>query len=50
MLVSLHSEVIPNLMDPRLLLDFLTYSYDEGGVVGLLALNGLFLLMNQHHL
>lgn len=49
-LVSLHSEVIPHMMDPRLLLDFLTYSYDEGGVIGLLALNGLFLLMNQHHL
>lgn len=49
-LVSMHSRVIPHLIDPRLLLDFFTQAYDKGGVVGLLALNGLFVLMNQHHL
>lgn len=49
-LVSLHSEVMPHLMEPRLLLDFLTDSYDMGGIVSLLALNGLFILMHQYHL
>ena len=29
-LVSLHSEVMPHLMEPRLLLDFLVDSYDTG--------------------
>lgn len=49
-LTSLHSDVMPHLLDPRLLLDFLTYSYDAGGVVSLLALNGLFILMHEYHL
>jgi len=49
-LVSLHSSVIPHMTDPRLLLDFLSLAYSQGGVLGLLALNGLFLLMNKYHL
>jgi U3 small nucleolar RNA-associated protein 19 len=49
-LVLLHSEVMPHLLEPRLLLDFLVDSYDTGGVVSLLALNGLFILMHHYHL
>lgn len=75
-LVSLHSSVMPHLLDPRLLIDFLINSYDAGvyevcvgrgrrkglilrmyfpsvnagGVISLLALNGLFILMHEYHL
>lgn len=49
-LTSLHSEVMPHLLDPRLLVDFLTDSYDTGGVISLLALNGLFVLIHEYHL
>ena len=81
-LVSLHSSVMPHLLDPRLLIDFLVDSYDAGvcvclcgeegrslecvdrvsfndvnfpsfdagGVISLLALNGLFILMHEYHL
>lgn len=49
-LTSLHSDVMPHLLDPRLLVDFLTDSYDAGGVVSLLALNGLFVLIHDYHL
>ena len=49
-LTSLHSDVMPHLLDPRLLLDFLTDSYNAGGVVSLLALYGLFILMHEYHL
>ena len=49
-LVDLHSAVMPHLLDPRLLLDFLTSSYDYGGVVSLLVLNGLFILISKYHL
>jgi U3 small nucleolar RNA-associated protein 19 len=41
---------MPHLLEPRLLLDFLVDSYDTGGVVSLLALNGLFILMHHYHL
>eukprot|EP00731_Ephydatia_muelleri_P001027 Em0001g1027a len=49
-LVSLHSEVMPHLLDPRLEVDFLTDSYDAGGVISILALNGLFVLVHEYHL
>lgn len=49
-LVDLHSATMPHLLDPRLLLDFLSSAYAYGGVVSLLALNGLFILMSDHHL
>lgn len=49
-LLTLHSEVMAHLLEPRLLIDYLTDSYDAGGVTSLLALNGLFALMHQYHL
>ena len=49
-LLSLHSEVIPHMTDPKLLMDFLTDSYNIGGATSLLALNGLFILIHQHNL
>lgn len=49
-LVRLHSNVIPHMLNPVLLSDFLTASIDAGGLIGMLALNGLFVLMTQHGL
>ena len=49
-LVDLDTKVIPYLSDPKELIDFLTDSYNTGGVTSLLALNGLFILINQHNL
>lgn len=49
-LSRLHDLVIPNLVDPLLLSDFLTHSLDKGGLVGMLALNGIFLLVTGHGL
>ncbi|KAJ3093049.1 hypothetical protein HK102_010954 [Quaeritorhiza haematococci] len=45
-----HSKLIPHLTQPTMLADFLTDSYAKGGVISLLALNGLFILINQHNL
>ncbi|KAF5443703.1 hypothetical protein F2P56_036238 [Juglans regia] len=49
-LVSLHQVVIPYLSNPIMLCDFLTRSYDIGGVVSVMALSGLFILMTQYGL
>eukprot|EP00051_Salpingoeca_urceolata_P014945 m.190838 g.190838 ORF g.190838 m.190838 type:complete len:592 (+) comp18241_c0_seq2:138-1913(+) len=49
-LLRLHSDIIPHLGDPRLLLDFLTDSYNLGGAVSIMALHGLFTLIHQYHL
>lgn len=49
-LVDLDTKVIPFLSDPKELIDFLTDSYSAGGVTSLLALNGLYVLINQHNL
>merc|ERR1712168_140230 len=49
-LVSLDTKIMPHLLDPKLLIDFLTDAYDSGGVCSLLALNGLFVLINQYNL
>ncbi|KAG5519379.1 hypothetical protein PMAC_002005 [Pneumocystis sp. 'macacae'] len=45
-----HSNVLPFFLKPHLLMDFLTDSYNIGGSVSLLALNGLFYLMQEHNL
>nr|GMC68883.1 nucleolar complex protein 4 homolog [Ipomoea batatas] len=47
-LVSLHQAVIPYLSKPIMLCDFLTRSYDIGGVVSVMALSSLFILITQH--
>ncbi|XP_038972452.1 LOW QUALITY PROTEIN: glutamate receptor 3.1-like [Phoenix dactylifera] len=49
-LVSLHQIVIPYMTNPAILSDFLTRSYDIGGVISVMALSGLFILMTQHGL
>lgn len=49
-LVSLHQAVIPHLSNPVILCDFLTKSYDIGGVISVMALSSLFILMTQHGL
>ncbi|XP_058754719.1 protein NUCLEOLAR COMPLEX ASSOCIATED 4-like [Vicia villosa] len=49
-LVNLHQTVIPHLSNPIMLCDFLTRSYDVGGVVSVMALSSLFVLMTQYGL
>ncbi|WJX58690.1 hypothetical protein P8452_44119 [Trifolium repens] len=49
-LVNLHQAVMPHLSNPVILSDFLTRSYDVGGVVSVMALNSLFDLMIHHGL
>ena len=49
-LLDMDSKIIPNMADPKLLIDFLTDSYNEGGATSLLALNGLFTLINSYNL
>ncbi|KAK7372336.1 hypothetical protein VNO80_05714 [Phaseolus coccineus] len=49
-LVNLHQAVIPSLSNPIMLCDFLTRSYDVGGVVSVMALSSLFVLMTQYGL
>ncbi|KAI9481613.1 MAG: hypothetical protein EXX96DRAFT_595322 [Benjaminiella poitrasii] len=49
-LLILHKRILPHLYEPKLLMDFLTDSYNVGGAVSLLALNGLFTLIIDHNL
>ncbi|KAI7898713.1 uncharacterized protein BX663DRAFT_533210 [Cokeromyces recurvatus] len=49
-LLILHKRILPHLTEPKLLMDFLTDSYNVGGAVSLLALNGLFTLIIDHNL
>ncbi|CAG8436646.1 6373_t:CDS:10 [Ambispora gerdemannii] len=49
-LLIMHKKIIPHMLQPPLLMDFLTDSYNAGGVVSILALNGLFTLIHEHNL
>ncbi|OZJ03196.1 hypothetical protein BZG36_03333 [Bifiguratus adelaidae] len=49
-LMIMHKRIIPHMPQPTLLMDFLTDSYNAGGVISLLALNGLFTLITEHSL
>ncbi|XP_071110974.1 nucleolar complex protein 4 homolog A-like isoform X1 [Haliotis cracherodii] len=49
-LIIAKDKVMPRLSNPLVLSDFLTESYTVGGVISLLALDGLFLLINKHNL
>mmetsp|Transcript_34966 Transcript_34966/g.56650 ORF Transcript_34966/g.56650 Transcript_34966/m.56650 type:complete len:579 (+) Transcript_34966:2-1738(+) len=42
--------ILPRIEQPILMFDFLKDSYDIGGFVSLLALEGLFILMQKHNL
>lgn len=49
-LVMLHRQVLPHMTEPRRLMDWLVDCADVGGTVSILALNGLFTLMQKHGL
>lgn len=49
-LSNLPDNVMPNLVDPKLLVDFLRDSYEIGGVISVLALRGVFVLIQDHNL
>lgn len=44
------SSILPNMVNPVKLIDFLKDSYDIGGVVSILALHGLFILITKYNL
>ncbi|KAG6845195.1 hypothetical protein H0H87_012522 [Tephrocybe sp. NHM501043] len=46
----MHRGVMPHLTRPVLVMDWVGASVDYGGAVGLLALNALFVLMNEYNL
>jgi len=46
----MHRKIIPYLTRPARLHVFLSDSYNLGGSISLLALNGLFTLINEHNL
>ncbi|GIY61255.1 nucleolar complex protein 4 homolog B [Caerostris darwini] len=48
-LLILHKRVVPYLQNPCLLLDFLTDSYDRGGILSLLSLSSLFFLIDKYN-
>jgi len=50
LLLIFHKRIIPYFNTPRLLMDWLTDSYNTGGSISLLALNGLWELMQKHNL
>ncbi|PNH03715.1 Nucleolar complex protein 4 [Tetrabaena socialis] len=49
-LLRLPQSVIPHIAGPQLLADFLTHCLNRAGLTGMLALNGLFLLVTRHGL
>ncbi|KAI9140459.1 CBF/Mak21 family-domain-containing protein [Paraphysoderma sedebokerense] len=49
-LLMMHKKILPNLPDPKVLMSFLTESYNLGGSVSLLALNGVFTLIKDYNL
>lgn len=49
-LIKMPEMIIPAAPNPLLLADFLSASVDQGGLTGLLALNGLFVLVTKHGL
>ncbi|PWN52823.1 CBF-domain-containing protein [Violaceomyces palustris] len=49
-LVRLHNQILPHMVKPTLLHDFLVGCIDSGGATALLALNALFTLITSHNL
>ncbi|KAK9465924.1 CBF/Mak21 family-domain-containing protein [Lipomyces arxii] len=45
----MHKKIVPNIVKPLSLMDFITDSYDAGASVSLLALNALFVLMQKYN-
>jgi U3 small nucleolar RNA-associated protein 19 len=46
----LHKKVVPFIHNPHSLMDFLVDAYNAGGLVSVLALNGVFTLIHEHNL
>jgi U3 small nucleolar RNA-associated protein 19 len=44
------TKVMPFMNDPCILMDFFTQSYDSGGIISLLSLNGIFRLIVSYNL
>lgn len=49
-LVILHRQMLPHMTDAKRLMDWLVDCTNSGGTIGILALNGLFTLMQKHNL
>ncbi|KAJ2342019.1 Maturation and nuclear export of 40S ribosomal subunits interacting protein, partial [Coemansia sp. RSA 2673] len=49
-LLSIHKRIIPHMTDAKGLMDFLSTAYNAGGSISLLALNGLFTLIDEYNL
>lgn len=49
-LTVLHKSIVPCMAQPQFLMDFLSDAYNAGGPISLLALNGLFSLMQKYNL
>eukprot|EP00890_Picochlorum_soloecismus_P005163 jgi/Picsp_1/5648/NSC_03007-R1_protein len=50
LLSRVHDIIIPALINPLLLSDFLTHALNREGLDGMLALNGIFILVTEHGL
>jgi U3 small nucleolar RNA-associated protein 19 len=50
LLIKLPEKILPKMSNPLMLADFLTQSYNKGGLISVLALNSLFILMNNYNL
>lgn len=49
-LIHMQQHILPALSSPLLMADFLTDSYNLGGIISILALEGLFTLIARHNL
>jgi hypothetical protein len=49
-LMVIPDKVLPHMHRPVMLMDFFTDSYEAGGILGMLALHGLFILITKHNL
>lgn len=49
-LLILHKRIFPFFSTPTKLMDFLTDSYEVGGIISILSLNGLFELIKKYNL
>lgn len=50
LLIKLPEKLLPKMSNPLMLADFLTQSYNSGGLISVLALNSLFVLINNYNL
>jgi len=49
-LANLEENILPHLKHPIMLMDYLTDSYNAGGISSILSLSGLFVLITKHNL